>query len=1317
MRLGKKILSLVLIIVFISAYIFTWNFSLETVFAAEYETQRPPEKLRVDYSDGKGIGYNQYDGYYVDLVWDYPAGFIVQGTINTYLNIYKQEIPKQYRSSSGVRQLAEGGILVERTNPLSPTGHRIKGLKSGTVYYMDVAAYYRYYLNEETRSSIESQSSNKVKVMTNIDIKAYSSGINEIKIEWDDVWNSNGRIGYRLYVSDSDSFNNTAPIYIDATNIGPGRPVQVNEAEGKLVYTHTVREAGRVYYIKIEPVVNDSELQDYPRQTDTVAVSSYILVRTDKVSSSDSGSIWRLNWTPVYAGLDDSINVKYEIYRGDTRSNELPSRIQTVNNTSMFVVFEPGEEAYIYFIVRAVVTRKDNGQPFYPGVEITSDKIMVKDHEVGAFPPMPELVTELAGEKSETKPESAVVLWKAPTKVTGEVDYDISYKVWLVDDPNVLDDEASLGEPATWNFKDGTGTVSRDGVTFNFSTVRSGSKVIGCKLEIEGLEHNSTYYVRIVAEKSFLEYVNDEPAYVQYQSQPALEVIVTPPKGSIDRPVTPPKPPLKLKRTPDGNYVVTDTTAVIQIEKRWYEVYNPETNKWDYLDTRKVSRTDPDPAYPISTEKELEEHRNEYRMMEYDEGISIDVYYVKYEENMDYSKLYDGSVYKAVKIPGYPIVTNDEYEDPALNYPDKKEKRNVDIKVEGLEPNTTYVMWVKAVRENANPPESEPSDPILVTTSTVEVHPIETPTVPALSVNNVGDTFVDLVWDYNPNYKYYIKYGTVEDIRQASQDIEVNLQGRNYYRVEGLEKNTTYYFWIRAEYVSPEGEVKSSDYSDPCSARTLPDIPPSKPQGFGIKTAADAVTKNSITYEWIQEDGLEYILEIADNPSYNNSKEINTGQVSEYTVDNLISNMRYYARLYAYDPAKGLRSVPTDTVSVRTKRSTDDYDSDEDVEDVISGDFIVKNPYIIDGTWHIDIVGVNADRFIEHMRNDNVVDYRINLTNPPEKAKRIKLTISSKVFYAMTTLAENLNISIPDRQFIIRPGTIDVERVKREMRGSGDYNIEIIIELESSRKVEKNIKSKTIVTGLQINALNGSNKIAVNTLDRPLKVLYAYAERNWYNYGLTSAYLYDEKTQRWKKVDTKSQYNGDTNQGHVVFEISNTGDFVIAEYKGDYFDDIGNHWARDSINNVASVYSLKSVSGRKFNPDSNITVGDAVKLMFDILDYDYGNNYMTLAAKSGIIASNSSLKSGDVCSREQLVAMVVRVYEIKTGSSAKASSNVSTFNDMSEVTPSLKSKIMFAAENGIITSRFNSTFGPKDPVSRGEAMVLLEKLLVYVGEI
>ncbi|HHW48278.1 MAG TPA: fibronectin type III domain-containing protein, partial [Clostridiaceae bacterium] len=442
------------------------------VHAAGYDPQKPPEKLRV--AEG-GIGYNQYEGYYVDLEWEYPSGFIIPGTSGTYLNFYTQEVPKPYQSSSSVRMLKEGGIKVDASPALSPTSHRLKTLKSGTVYYIDATAYYRYFDGDIIRQSNESQPSNKIKVLTDIDINVISQGPYQIKIVWDDVWNSNGRIGYKLYVSDSDKFSYVPSRYIDPSSIGPGKPVQVNQADGKLEYIHTVSEPGKVYFVKIEPDITDPELLYYPQTSRTVAVSSFILARGTKISSSSEGTRWRLDWSPVYAGLSDIVDIKYEIYRGDMRTTELPGRIQTVSGNSISVILKPGEEEYIYFIIRAIVTRKDNGQPYYPGIRIESDRVMMKDYEVGAYPPMPEYVQEIAEVKSEVTHNSAVVLWRMPEKVTGEIDYDTSYDVWLVTDPNVLNDDDKLGQPVSWNLGDGAESRTSGRFTFNFDIVRNSS--------------------------------------------------------------------------------------------------------------------------------------------------------------------------------------------------------------------------------------------------------------------------------------------------------------------------------------------------------------------------------------------------------------------------------------------------------------------------------------------------------------------------------------------------------------------------------------------------------------------------------------------------------------------------------------------------------------------------------------------------------------------------------------------------------------------------------------------------------------------------
>ena len=48
--------------------------------------------------------------------------------------------------------------------------------------------------------------------------------------------------------------------------------------------------------------------------------------------------------------------------------------------------------------------------------------------------------------------------------------------------------------------------------------------------------------------------------------------------------------------------------------------------------------------------------------------------------------------------------------------------------------------------------------------------------------------------------------------------------------------------------------------------------------GFGIKNSLDAITLNSITYEWMMEEGLEYIIEISRYYDYKEAVEYNSGR-------------------------------------------------------------------------------------------------------------------------------------------------------------------------------------------------------------------------------------------------------------------------------------------------------------------------------------------------------------------------------------------------------------------------------------------------------
>jgi len=1308
MKRVRKLISIIIAALFI----IQWAGVLPA-FAAEYGPAPVPQRLRVEAINTTPpnaeppIGYNEFDKYYVDLKSDKLGNPSGVGSHSKFLNYYLQEVNKPYKPAKPT--VLKVGSVPENTS--GDNAIRLRDLTSGTVYYAYAKSYYTVPTETGTYTSPESASSNIVKFMTDIAITAYSYGPNQIKIEWDDVWNSGKRIDYKLYVSESKAFSNTAPIYIGQEQIGPGKAVTVNEATGKLEYVHTVRDPGRVYYIKIVPDTTDSELKRSP-ESPTVSVSSFILAKTTKMSDSPDGAIWKLEWSPVVTGIGGNVKVTYQIYRGSSSSGSVEQYVASVDDTSFFLTIKPGEEDY-YYVVRALVT--SNGEDVYPGIKIQSQKIYVKESEVPSTPAVPEIVPEFrnAGEviisyEQMLKPTSATILWKTPLKGDGRVDEDVSYDIWLISDPNQLDDPPSY-------------TLIASSVKMNQSNyVMSGTKLLGYKYTINDLSPNSTYYFKIVAKKSFVEFVDNELTQITLYSDPAMKIIITPPAGAINQPVVPARPPFQLKKDAQGRDMVSTTSVVVTLKNKWYEQYTileGGTGAWVYRTPEQLEADNPGIVDKLENHPE-QVNPLEYRIVEYDDGVTIDVGWVEYTEGMDYSSI---ESLPTNKIIGFPVTPNDPDEDVTAPgaLPDGK-KHNVDITITGLEPNKTYVIWIRASRISANLT-SGPSNPIIVTTQPVLPDIIEKPTVPVFNYHDASDTYIDLGWNFNPKYVYYLEYGTVDDRSKATGRLIITpdeLALTTYYRVQGLKPDTLYYFWIQAEATNAAGDKERSEFSDSYMVRTLKEAPPATPRGFGIKNGPDGVTKNSITYEWIMEPGLSYILEIAGDIDYEDSRKFETGQVSEFTVQNLRSNYRYYARLYAYDPQKGLMSAPTQSVTVRTLRSSDDYDSSEDVENVIKGDFVVKDTVAVNGTWTVKILGVNADRFVEYVQTDRALDYYLDLTQMPKNTRIISVHISQKVFKALDMLKENIYIKTVRNTLVIKPGVLaDKNGGYRAANISAYYRIDITLDSTADGSNTRNLVFKTPVSQVEV-ALSDGMTVTLTGFNKPLNVIYEYTSAGWYKHGTTLGLVLPQNSAEWRVSAATGVYDPDSGKGMLVFETSVPGKIAVGERGTDYYDDISTSYARKSIVNVASLYKLKAVSGTRFEPGKMLTMEDAAKFMLDIMGVDYGTNYMSLAVKSGIVERADSANPAALCTREKLVAMAVRVIELKTSRKAVATvDDTGIYRDAGQISVTLLPKIKFALENGVITSRFNDTFGPKDPVTRAEAMVLIEKILKFAGEL
>ena len=59
-------------------------------------------------------------------------------------------------------------------------------------------------------------------------------------------------------------------------------------------------------------------------------------------------------------------------------------------------------------------------------------------------------------------------------------------------------------------------------------------------------------------------------------------------------------------------------------------------------------------------------------------------------------------------------------------------------------------------------------------------------------------------------------------------------------------------------------------------------------------------------------------------------------------MDGLLSESPLLKKTHAYDPREGSEISSTTSISVRTIGSSDDYDSDVDIEDIITGEYIDK---------------------------------------------------------------------------------------------------------------------------------------------------------------------------------------------------------------------------------------------------------------------------------------------------------------------------------------------------------------------------------------
>lgn len=1234
---------------------------LNVVFADPQEAV----PLNLDLStvdDQLEIGFDTYEGYYVGLKWDPPQSWSSDISATRYYSLWTSE--------DGISFVKYPETIPGEQTYIRINKHGNQALEPGKIYYAYLLAEHVHTdpgTGTETRH--QSIASNRVLFMTTINVDVTTSGPNSINIKWDDVKLGSARIDYDIYISESNYFGQTTPLSIRQENIGEGRPVRPVPGENKLVYTRTGLRTGTLYYVMIKPIVSDPRVR-FVRETQIQSGATRIIARILRVSDD----FWRLEWNPITnADMDPDKQISYYIKRGDLSQGDNPieETLGQTRDTKMSV--RASDELCYYRIVAFVETQTGEA------VEVRSDRILAIESEIPAVPPVPDLKDEIEGSpafsyKNSLTPTQATLAWTVPQTPDGNLDTNIVYDIWLVTDP------ADFDNPRTQPVKANYSVPVSDYITES----KGSQTVVAYKYTFTGLTANTSYYARIVAKKMYTK-VNPEGLIedIYYQSEPALRVITTPIEDAINRPVAPSKPPFRIKTTDDGRDEVGTDFVTVTWKNDWYEYWDTtdELNpSWTYVEE------------PGSIPESV--YGGEYRHISYDSNITFQIGYTEYSPNINYEQLKD----MPMKVLG---ITNNI------------QKVDQEYKITGLEPNTVYIIWLRAARTMDLV--SEPSDPLMAVTTISEHDPgAEKPVVPNFLYGKAGDTFIDLGWNVKDTYEYNLKYSTSDNINSASNTVKLagaDLNSEGIYRVEGLTQNTVYYFWIQASVTSAGAKISESDWSDSFAVKTLEFLPPDAPSGFGIKNIDDGIGKNHIIFEWLTVPGMEYILEISPNSDFADSIVYSGIKDGEMRVEGLKSNSQYYARLYSFDVARNKRSESyAGVIRVNTLKSSDEYDSDVNITEPLEEDAVEK--FISNRVWKYLVSLSNADSFIQTVRKSKDADFVINLSNPSRTVNSRIIEIPKKVFDFLATDRKNIIIDTGDCVMTVRPGIFSFGK-GHILNRLGDYFIRFEIKETESKKFEKNSKEnyKSAIISLGVEAVASNEAFEIESFERPLLIDFVYKNSGSAS-NIQRAYAYDDFDLCWNKLETTVLFNEQLSEAKAIFELNSPAVFTVLEVGSGRFIDITNLEIKNAVDKLATAHELRSISGDFFRPTENITLGEAVRLVLDVCDYNYNGDEFSVAAKSGITRHITTKEPNEFCSRQEVIAMVVRAYEIKTGVKAQSDFSIKHYIDSNFVDQNLLPMIRFAVEKGIAVSKSRTELAPHQPVTRGDFIIMLSNIAI-----
>jgi hypothetical protein len=205
---------------------------------------------------------------------------------------------------------------------------------------------------------------------------------------------------------------------------------------------------------------------------------------------------------------------------------------------------------------------------------------------------------------------------------------------------------------------------------------------------------------------------------------------------------------------------------------------------------------------------------------------------------------------------------------------------------------------------------------------------------------------------------------------------------------------------------------------------------------------------------------------------------------------------------------------------------------------------------------------------------------------------------------------------------------------------------------------------------------------------------------------------------------TNARYNPET--GEVSFITTHFSRFAVV-YVLKTFTDLSSHpWAKHEIEVLASKGIINGISAELYDPVSNITRADFLKLLITTLDlraeihdnftdvnvHDYYYETVGIAKALGIVngVGDGRFEPKTAITRQDMMVMVSRALDVAQIQLKEINGNeLLDFGDANEVANYAKTSVERLIRSGIIKGS-NNLINPRGNTSRAEAAVALYRL-------